>query len=134
MTMNRSNIKYYAAAATTAIAGIVHLTVFQNVIGQNTMFGTFFLVAGIAQLFWVIPTIRKWGTPWNVAGIVGTAMLIGIWTISRMPDNPISGRAFSIGVNSIIVEAMQSAFIILLIISIVYERRRTKTADATLQH
>jgi hypothetical protein len=42
---------YYVAAATTAIAGIMHLTLVPNVIGFNINSTIFFLVAGITQLF-----------------------------------------------------------------------------------
>jgi hypothetical protein len=54
---------YYAAAATTAIAGILHLIQASNVLGFNLNFGIFFIIAGIAQLFWVVPMIRRWGMP-----------------------------------------------------------------------
>jgi membrane protein CcdC involved in cytochrome C biogenesis len=57
----RSNPLFYAAAATTAIAGILHLIFASNVIGSNTLSGMFFIVAGIAQIFWALPTIRRWG-------------------------------------------------------------------------
>jgi hypothetical protein len=43
------NILYYAAAATTAIAGILHLIQASNSLGFNLNFGIFFIVAGIAS-------------------------------------------------------------------------------------
>jgi hypothetical protein len=46
----KMNILYYAAAATTAIAGILHLIQASNVAGFNPNFFIFFLVAGIAIL------------------------------------------------------------------------------------
>jgi hypothetical protein len=54
------NVLYYAAAVTTAIAGILHLIQASNVLGFNLNVAVFFVVAGIAQLFWVVPMIRKW--------------------------------------------------------------------------
>jgi hypothetical protein len=45
---------YYAAAATTAIAGILHFIVASNVIQLSINNGIFFIVAGIAQIFWAI--------------------------------------------------------------------------------
>jgi hypothetical protein len=53
------NILYYASAATTAIAGILHLIQASNAIGFSLNFFTFFIVAGIAQLFWVVPMIKN---------------------------------------------------------------------------
>jgi uncharacterized membrane protein YuzA (DUF378 family) len=59
-TMARvTNALYYAAAATTAIAGILHLVLAPNILEFNLNTGIFFIVAGIAQLFWVVPMIKK---------------------------------------------------------------------------
>jgi len=88
----RSSILYYTAAATTAIAGILHLMLVPNIIGRNPNSGIFFIVSGIAQIFWVIPMLKRWGRIWYYVGIVGTIILIIIWAITRMPGNPITGR------------------------------------------
>lgn len=42
----------------------------------------FFLVAGLAQIFWIVPVIRKWNKPWAHIGIVGTAVLIIMYIIA----------------------------------------------------
>jgi hypothetical protein len=36
--------------------------------------------------------IKRWGRIWYVVGIAGTVILIGLWVITRIPDNPITGR------------------------------------------
>lgn len=56
------------------------------------MFFIFFIVSGIAQLFWVVPIIRRWGMPWYYVGIGGTIILIILFVITRMPGNPITRR------------------------------------------
>lgn len=33
----------------------------------NANQGILFLVGGAAQVFWTIPMMRKWGTPWGLA-------------------------------------------------------------------
>jgi hypothetical protein len=48
--MVKIGLYHYAAAATTAIAGILHLIFASNIIGFNINNGIFFIVAGIAQL------------------------------------------------------------------------------------
>ncbi|HEX6028173.1 MAG TPA: hypothetical protein VFY64_03955 [Nitrososphaeraceae archaeon] len=54
--MNMGNgALYYTAAATTALAGILHLILVPYIIGRNLNSGVFFIIAGIAQIFWVIP-------------------------------------------------------------------------------
>ncbi|MFL6493427.1 MAG: hypothetical protein ACJ70N_01340 [Nitrososphaera sp.] len=53
---------YYAAAGATAIAGILHLTQGPNMLNFNLNGAILFFVGGLAQLFWVVPMIRRWGT------------------------------------------------------------------------
>jgi hypothetical protein len=55
-----ANYYYYAAAVATAIAGTLHILLFSNTIERNPMTGIFFLVGGLAQLFWTIPMVKKW--------------------------------------------------------------------------
>ncbi|HEY9386545.1 MAG TPA: hypothetical protein VIP70_05865 [Nitrososphaeraceae archaeon] len=114
---------YYAAAGTTAMAGILHLIVASNVIGSNINNGIFFIVAGIAQLFWVVPMIRRWGRIWYYIGIAGTIILILMWAITRMPGNPITGRGGPISDMGIAIEVFQIAYIVLTAIIIGKERR-----------
>ncbi|GKS61253.1 hypothetical protein YTPLAS21_07110 [Candidatus Nitrosocosmicus sp.] len=100
-----------AASICTAIAGILHLTMLP---APNTNMTILFLVGGIAQIFWIVPTIKRWGKAWDYVGIAGTVAFIIIWLITRMPDNPITGRAGRIGESAIIIEIFQIAFIVLL--------------------
>jgi hypothetical protein len=120
----RSNVLYYAAAATTAIAGILHLLLAPNVIGFNVNNAIFFLVSGIAQIFWVLPMVKKWGKIWYFIGIAGTIILIIMWAITRMPGNPITGRGGPISDMAIAIEVFQIAYIIITVIILVKERRK----------
>ena len=123
MKVDRSSILYYEAAATTAIAGILHLASVPNIIGRNPNSGIFFIISGIAQIFWVIPMLKKWGKTWYYIGIAGTIILIIIWVITRMPGNPITGRGGPIGEMAIVIEIFQIAYVIITSIIIVKERR-----------
>lgn len=113
--MNNANIKmlYYGAAACTGIAGILHLIIVPNAINFSINNAIFFLVAGIAQLFWVLPMIKRWGGVWYAVGIGGTVILIGMWAITRIPDNPITGRGGSISEMAIATEVFQIAYVVL---------------------
>jgi hypothetical protein len=104
-----------AASACTFIAGVIHLTMVPS---NNINSTTLFLVGGLAQIFWVVPTIRNWGRVWDYIGIAGTLAFIAIWAITRLPDNPISGRAGRIGDTAIIIEIFQIAFVVLMVILI----------------
>jgi hypothetical protein len=107
----------YAAAGSTLIAGILHLSLVANVIDRNFNTGILFLLGGLAQVFWVLPTIRGWNKVWYYVGIGGTLTLILIWAITRFPGNPINGRGGSIGETAIAIEVFQVAFIVLSILS-----------------
>jgi hypothetical protein len=109
---NYANYYYYAAAAATAIAGILHIVLFSNIIGRNPMTGIFFLVGGIAQLFWTVPMVRKWGRIWYYIGIAGTIVLIIMYFITRVP-NPITNRAAPINSMGILIEVFQFIYIVI---------------------
>lgn len=109
------------AAICTAVAGLLHLSLIP---GQSTNSTILFLVWGIAQVFWVIPTIKRWGIGWDTAGLGGTVTFIFIWVITRIPENPIMERGGCIGDTTIILEALWMIFVILLGILIVRRKYR----------
>jgi hypothetical protein len=115
---------YVAAAATTAMAGILHLSLVPNMIGFNINSTIFFLVAGIAQLFWVLSMIKRWGKIWYYIGIAGTIILIIMWAMTRMPGNPITGRGGPINDMGITIEVFQIAYIVLTAIIIIVKESR----------
>ena len=110
------NILIYAAAATTFIAGLLHLNKVIDTISNGEEIGNsdiLFLIGGLAQIFWIVPIFRQWGKTWYSVGIGGTAVFIILWVITRLPENPITGRAGPISTEAIIVQVFQIAFIIL---------------------
>src|ERR671921_2509762 len=123
MKVNKSSVLCYTAAATTAIAGILHLMLVPNIIGRNLNSGIFFIIAGIAQIFWVIPMLKRWGRVWYYVGIAGTIILIIIWVTTLMPGNPITGRGGPISEMAIAVEIVQIAYVVITSIILVKERR-----------
>ena len=118
-----NRILYYAAAATTAIAGILHLSLVPDIIGRNLNSGVFFLISGIAQIFWVIPMLKRWGRTWYYIGIAGTIVLIIMWAMTRIPGNPITGRGGPISEMAIAIEVFQVAYIIITAIIITKESK-----------
>src|SRR5918997_3723118 len=118
---------YIAAAAATAIAGLLHLMLGPNNLDSNINQGILFIVGGSAQVFWIIPMIRRWGIPWYAIGIVGTIVFMALWIITRMPGNPITGRGGPAGNPiAITIEVFQAAFIGLAAAIIIYEHRKKK--------
>jgi hypothetical protein len=103
----------YSAAVFTSIAGVLHLAlvpIFFKQMSLDVMM--FFIISGLAQLFWVIPTIKKWILPWYYIGIGGTIVLVILWIIA------IPGSGYPIHETDVAIEVSQIAFIILCIIII----------------
>src|ERR671914_1117113 len=125
---------YIAAAVTTAIAGMLHLMNGPNSLNFNVNQGILFIVGGIAQVFWIIPMIRRWGIPWYAIGIAGTMVFMALWIITRIPGNPITGRAGPAGNPiAITIEVFQAAFIGLAIAIIIYEHRKKKKGQQEVE-
>ena len=103
----------YGAAASTLIAGILHLALVAMFFGKMTPEVTvFFVASGLAQIFWILPTVKKWIMPWYYIGIGGTIALIVLWIIY------IPGGGHPIDLNSAAIEAFQIVFVILSVIII----------------
>ena len=117
-----------AASVCTFFAGVLHLSMVPSFNSNSTIL---FLVGGLAQIFWVVPTIRNWDPTWDYVGIAGTAVFIVIWIITRLPENPITGRAGRIGDSAIIIEVLQIAFIILL--AVLIAKRGAKETKKTIR-
>ncbi|MGQ0795516.1 MAG: hypothetical protein ACT4N5_04950 [Nitrosopumilaceae archaeon] len=126
-------VLYLAAATTTAVAGILHLVIGPNSRGFNINNGILFIVGGIAQVFWIIPILRKWGTTWIGIGIGGTIVLIMLWIITRFPGNPITSRGGGVNTMAILTESFQIAFVALSIVILVYQRKMHKVEETTLK-
>ena len=110
---------FYGAAASTFIAGVLHLAIvpmFFNKMPANV--AIFFIISGLAQLFWVIPVIKRWSNIWYYVGIGGTAILIILWVIV-VPHNGISEL-------EVAIELFQIVFIILCTIIIAKGRTISK--------
>ena len=108
---------------------MLHLTLVPNVIDRNIGTGMLFLIGGIAQIFWVIPTVRRWGKVWYYIGMAGTLMLIIIWVTTRIPDNPITGRGGSISNIGFTTELFQVIYIIVNLIIVLKDRNVNRKRD-----
>jgi hypothetical protein len=105
-----------------------------NSLNFNVNQGILFIVGGIAQVFWIIPMVRRWGLPWYAIGIAGTIVFMALWIITRMPDNPITGRAGPAGNPiAITIEVFQAAFIGLAAAIIIYEHRKKKKGQQEVE-
>ena len=108
---------FYAAGASTLIAGILHLAIVPMFFTQMTIDTTiFFIVSGLTQIFWVIPVIKRWSKPWYYVGIGGTVVLIIMYLVA------VPGSGYPVSHLDIAIELFQFAFIILCGLIIVKDR------------
>ena len=115
---------FYAAAACTFFAGVLHLALIPMFFTQLTLDVTiFFLVSGLAQVFWVIPIIKKWSNIWYYFGIGGTVVLIIMYLVA------VPGSGYPVSPLDIAIELFQIVFIILCIIIIMKGRTTTARLD-----
>lgn len=125
--MTNRALLYYVAAACTFIAGVLHLAIVPMFFAQMTIDVTiFFLVSGLAQIFWVIPTIKKWSRPWFYVGIGGTVMLIIMYFVA------VPGSGYPISPLDVAIEASQIIFVILCVIIIFKDRTPTKVNEKNI--
>jgi len=109
-----NNVLVYAAAVSTFIAGILHIALvpmFFKLMTPDVI--AFFIVSGLAQIFWIIPIIKRWIMPWYYIGIGGTIILIILWIIA------IPGSGYPIAETDVAIEVFQIVYIILSVIIIV---------------
>jgi hypothetical protein len=128
---------FYAAAVSIGFAGILHLIDLgiDPEHSENTSIAVFFMIVGVAQIFWVLPTVKRWTMLWHYVGIAGNAVLITLWGLTRMPNPITEGKAEPIDGIGIMVQLLQISYIVLIAIAIIRQKQMMKidhrtTADA----
>ena len=120
MTITKRSLLFLGAGVCTGIAGILHLMLVSSSINSHLEYATFFLVSGIAQIFWVLPMVKKWGRIWYFIGIAGTIILVGLtgYVIANIIENPESTPP-GITELAVAVEVFQVSYVIMTGIIIV---------------
>lgn len=117
------------AAATTLLAGILHLMMvgtffkppnfpLELLAGSNILF----IVSGVAQILLAVPMFLRWNIRWYYAGLVGTAGLVILLAVSRIP-NPMTGQALQNNSIGTLTEIVQIAYIVITGIIILKQKR-----------
>ena len=111
MVLLKNQILIYGSAVSTFIAGVLHLALVPMYFDKMpTNVTIFFIIAGLAQLFWIIPVIKRWSNIWYYVGIGGTVILIILWIIA------VPARGLAVSELEVGIEFFQIVFIILCII------------------
>ena len=124
------HILFYLAAATTMIAGVLHLAM----IGPSLKPINFpmellpytdglFLISGIAQIFWALPVALRWNRRWFYAGLIGSIALTSLIALTRIP-NEITGVALQDkNPMALLTEVMQTTYIVTTLTIILNNKR-----------
>ena len=125
-----SLVLFYIAAATTMIAGVLHLVM----IGPSLKPINFpmellpytdglFFMSGITQIFWALPMALRWNIRWFYAGLIGTIALISLIALTRIP-NEITGVALQDkNPMALLTEVMQTTYIVTTLTIILNKKR-----------
>jgi hypothetical protein len=81
----------------------------------------FFIISGLAQIFWVIPVVKRWSKPWYYVGIGGTVILVIMYLIA------VPGSGYPVSQLDIAIELFQIIFIILCSIIVLKDRTTSRS-------
>ena len=122
------------AAATTLLAGILHLAMIGPFHKPSNfpweilpLSDLLFIISGGAQVFWTIPMFLGWSIRWYYLGLVGTAGLVILLAASRIA-NPMTGHALQNNTIGYLTEIVQITYIVITGIIIVKQRLRRLNA------
>ena len=89
-------------------------------IPAGIQYTTLFLISGLAQIFWVLPMVRRWGRIWNIIGLTGTVVLVGLtgYAVIGSVSNP---QLTPPGITelAVAIEIFQISFVIITAIIVV---------------
>ncbi|HJT84973.1 MAG TPA: hypothetical protein VJ697_10860 [Nitrososphaeraceae archaeon] len=108
----------YTTCLCTFLAGVLHIALiplFFTLLTIDVI--VFFIVSGLAQMFWVIPVIKIWSKFWYYAGIGGTIILIIMYVIA------VPGSGYPVNELGASIVLFQIAFIILYSIIMIKNSR-----------
>ena len=83
------------AAAATAGAGVIHLSVIQEHLEEFWLFGVFFVASGIIQLAWAVAILVRPSRPLLLVGVVGNALIAAVWLMSRTVGLPLGPEVWT---------------------------------------
>ena len=123
MANTNRTLLYLGAAACTGIAGVLHLVFVPSSIIAGVQYTAFFLISGLLQLFWVLPMVKRWGRIWNIIGLAGTAVLVGLtgYAVIESVKNPQSTPP-GVAELAVAIELFQISYVIITAIIIVFRK------------
>ncbi|TMK85403.1 MAG: hypothetical protein E6G44_07215 [Actinobacteria bacterium] len=112
--MNGTPIRVTLALASFG-AAVIHFIVTPQHLQESTLFGAFFLGLGLFQVVWGGAILAKPNTVVVLAGVIVSAVTIGIWALSRtagLPVGPDPGMPEAVGLLDTLAGAMEAMIVL----------------------
>ena len=124
--LSRPDALVFAVALLSSGAAAIHFAVAKGHFDEYTLFGVFFVGAGIAQLAWPIwLLLRRW-RPLLVLGALGNSLIVALWAVDRiwgLPLGPEHWEPETVGFG----DSVSAAFELLLVAGCVMLLVRDRT-------
>jgi hypothetical protein len=91
-----------------------------------------FLISGIAQIFWAIPTALNWNTRWFYIGLIGTIALISLIALTRIPNQITDVPLQDSNPMALLTEIMQTTYIVITL-TIILNKKKMISGLVTLR-
>jgi hypothetical protein len=114
-------------ALLSAGAAAIHFAVVKMHFDEYTLFGVFFVGAGVAQLAWGLWLVMRPSRPLLVLGALGNALIIALWGVDRiwgLPLGPEHWNPEPVGFGDSVTAAFELLLVIGCIASLGRGRRR----------
>jgi hypothetical protein len=112
--MNGIPIRVTLALASIG-AAVIHFLVTPDHFEEFVLFGVFFLGLGIFQAVWAGGVLVKPNVLVVAAGVLVSALVIGVWTLSRttgLPIGPEAGEPEAVGLSDVLATALEGLIVL----------------------
>ena len=122
----------YTVASLSLIAGLIHLWVMPEHFQEWWGYGTFFLVAALAQALFVPLVLRRPSRSVLVLGIVGNSAIVLLYLLTRGVGIPLfgpeAGEIEEVGIIDVCATSSEAAIVVALGALLLWRLARERTA------
>jgi hypothetical protein len=114
-------------ALLSAGAAAIHFAVAKMHFEEYTLFGVFFVGAGVAQLAWGLWLVLRPWRPMLLLGALGNALIVALWSVDRiwgLPLGPEHWKPESVGFGDGVTAAFELLLLAGCVALLVRERRQ----------
>lgn len=129
----RADVVVFTVALASAGAAAIHFAVAKMHFDEYTLFGVFFVAAGIAQLVWALWLVLRPWRPLLVLGALGNVLIVALWAVDRiwgLPIGPEHWTPESVGFGDGVTAAFELVVVAGCVTLLARDRKRSVRASA----